>query len=97
VGLVQEQSSAAAEATPNGPGRSFRDQAVIMTKAFLASPHRNKTLALGAGILAVILATAYGQIILIAGTVPSMTPWSVATSIHSFTNSASSFGSPARC
>jgi vitamin B12/bleomycin/antimicrobial peptide transport system ATP-binding/permease protein len=58
--LVQDESSAVASAS----GQGFRSQAVTMIKALLASPQRNKVLGLGAGILAVILATSYGQIIL---------------------------------
>jgi len=43
---------------------SFIDQLSMMRKAFMASPVRNVILALGAGILGVILATAFGQILL---------------------------------
>ena len=49
---------------PAAAEESFLDQLSMMRKAFMASPRRNTILALCAGILGVILATAFGQIIL---------------------------------
>src|SRR6185369_7418768 len=43
---------------------SFFDQLQMMRKAFMASPARNMILLFSAGVFAVILATAVGQIIL---------------------------------
>ena len=43
---------------------SFRDQLVMMLRAFMASPLRNTIFRLAAGALAVIVATSLGQIIL---------------------------------
>jgi vitamin B12/bleomycin/antimicrobial peptide transport system ATP-binding/permease protein len=42
----------------------FRDQLAMMLRAFMASPLRNRILWLAAGLLAVIVATSLGQIIL---------------------------------
>ena len=49
---------------PAADEESFRDQLSMMRRAFMASPLRNTLFALGGGMLAVILATAFGQIML---------------------------------
>jgi putative ATP-binding cassette transporter len=49
---------------PAADEASFFEQLSMMRKAFMASPVRNAILALSAGMFGVILATAFGQIIL---------------------------------
>ena len=52
-----EAGSAAFEA-------GFREQVAMMTRALIASPSRNTILAFSAGILAVLVATAFGQVLI---------------------------------
>jgi putative ATP-binding cassette transporter len=56
-----ENSNAAAEGAPPA-SQGLVAQSMVMVRAFMASPERNKLLLLGAALVAVIGATAFGQI-----------------------------------
>ena len=62
---MADQINGKAEApAPAADEESFRDQLSMMGQAFMMSPLRNTLFALGGGMLAIILATALGQILL---------------------------------
>ncbi len=60
----QTRDKADLKQSPVAEEIGFREQLAMMLRAFMASPLRNKILWLAAGLLAVIVATSLGQIIL---------------------------------
>src|SRR4051812_1978774 len=62
--MVDVMNDRADAPTPVAEREGFYQQVSMMWRAFMASPLRNTLLALGAGIVAIIVATAFGQILL---------------------------------
>ena len=62
---MTDQANGKADAqTPPADDESFGDQLSMMRRAFMTSPLRNTLFTLAGGMLAIILATAFGQILL---------------------------------
>ena len=62
---MTDQANGKADAqTPPADDESFGDQLSMMRRAFMTSPLRNTLFTLAGGMLAIILATAFGQVLL---------------------------------